>query len=142
LLEYVEVHHCGGGTGDHQIYMASDEVAHPGAVFRMQYCYVHDANGGNSVKSRAERNEIYYNWIEGALYHELELIGPDPNGAQSSWTVDLKREDSVIVTNGTGGPNVMRANAAEFMWMNGEQIAGSSNWMMSGATNIPGQWNG
>ena len=59
LLEYVEVHHCGGGDRDHQIYMATDEVAHPGAVFRMQYCYVHDANGGNSVKSRAERNEIY-----------------------------------------------------------------------------------
>ncbi len=33
-------------------------------------------NGGNNVKSRAERNEIYYNWIEGALYHELELHRP------------------------------------------------------------------
>ena len=39
-------------------------------------------NGGNAVKSRAQRNEIYYNWIEGAVYHELELIGPDPAGRQ------------------------------------------------------------
>ena len=95
-LEYVEVHHCGGGTFDHQIYMATDESAHPGAVFRMQYCYVHDANGGNDVKSRAERNEIYYNWIEGALYHELELIGPDPAGGVAE---GLKREDSDVVGN-------------------------------------------
>src|SRR5262249_21397512 len=61
LLEYVEVHHCGAGTSQHQIYMATDEVNHPGSVFRMQFCYVHDATGGNSVKSRAERNEIYFN---------------------------------------------------------------------------------
>ena len=73
--------------------MATDEEAYPGAVFRMQYNYVHDANGGNNVKSRAERNEIYFNWIEGAYYHELELIGPD--GQDES----LKREDSDVVGN-------------------------------------------
>lgn len=77
LLEFVEVHHCGSDTQRHQIYMTTDQNAHPGSVFRMQHCYVHDANGGNNVKSRAERNEIYCNWVEGALYHELELIGPD-----------------------------------------------------------------
>ena len=62
--------------------MATDEVTYPGSVFRMQHNYVHDANGGNAVKSRAQRNEIYFNWIEGALYHELELIGPDPGRRQ------------------------------------------------------------
>ncbi len=93
LLQYVEVYKCGAGTQNHQIYMATDESAHKGSVFRMQSCYVHDANGGNNVKSRAERNEIYGNWIEGALYHELELIGPD--GQDPS----LAREDSDVVGN-------------------------------------------
>ena len=96
LLEYTEVHHCGGGTFDHQIYMATNEVDYPGSVFRMQHCYVHDGNGGNSVKSRAERNEIYYNWIEGAMYHELELIGPDPAGGVNE---GVAREDSDVVGN-------------------------------------------
>jgi hypothetical protein len=79
--------------------MATDEVAFPGSVFRMQHCWVHDGNGGNGVKSRAERNEIYYNWIEGSYYHELELIGPDPWGAADGWTEEMAREDSDVVGN-------------------------------------------
>lgn len=98
-LYNVEVYNCGEGSGRHQIYMATDEVNHPGSVFRMEHCYIHDGNGGNNIKSRAERNEIYYNWIESAYYHELELIGPDPWGAADGWTPDLKREDSDIVGN-------------------------------------------
>lgn len=98
-LEYSEVYGCGSGGSRHQIYMTTDQVNFPGSVFRMQYCYIHDANGGNNVKSRSERNEIYYNWIEGAYYHELELIGPDPWGVDDGWTVELKREDSDVVGN-------------------------------------------
>ncbi len=92
-LEYSEVYRTGSGDRYHQVYMATDESAHPGAVFRMQHSYVHDGNGGNNVKSRAERNEIYYNWIEGAYYHDVELIGPDGQDE------DLKREDSDVVGN-------------------------------------------
>ena len=92
-LSYVEVYACGSGDSKHPIYMATDEDAHPGSVFRMEHCYVHDGNGGNNVKSRAQRNEIRYNWIEGAMYHELELIGPD--GADEG----LFREDSDVVGN-------------------------------------------
>ncbi|WP_437333442.1 right-handed parallel beta-helix repeat-containing protein [Sorangium sp. So ce394] len=92
-LEYVEVYKCGNGTQKHSIYMATDESAYPGAVFRMQHSYVHDTNGGNAVKSRAERNEIYYNWIEGGLYKDLELIGPDGQDP------GLAREDSDVVGN-------------------------------------------
>jgi hypothetical protein len=98
-LEYSEVYRCGSGGSMHQIYMTTDEVNFPGSVFRMQYCYIHDANGGNNVKSRSERNEIYYNWIEGAYYHELELIGSDPGGVDDGWTIGLKREDSDVVGN-------------------------------------------
>jgi hypothetical protein len=92
-LEHVEVHHCGSGTQYHQIYMATDNTMFPQARFRMRFSYVHDANGGNSVKSRAGRNEIHYNWIEGALYHELDLIGADGQAA------GLVREDSEVVGN-------------------------------------------
>jgi hypothetical protein len=95
-LEHVEVHHCGNGTSQHAIYMATNEEDYPGAVFRMQHCWVHDQNGGNAVKSRAERNEIYYNWIEGATFHLLELIGPDPAGGVSA---EEAREDSDVVGN-------------------------------------------
>jgi hypothetical protein len=92
-LDHVEVFHAGAGDQKHPIYIATDEVAFPGSVFRMQHCYLHDNNGGHGVKSRAERNEIYYNWIEGSYYHELELIGPD--GPPEA----LKREDSDVVGN-------------------------------------------
>src|SRR5262249_42847010 len=50
-LEYSEFYGSGSGDRNHQIYMATDEVAHPGSVFRMQHCYVHDSVGGNNVKS-------------------------------------------------------------------------------------------
>jgi Calx-beta domain len=92
-LEHVEVHHNGSGTQYHQVYMSADQDAFPNAVFRMRFSYVHDANGGNSVKSRAARNEIHYNWIEGALYHELDLIGSE------LYADDAAREDSEIVGN-------------------------------------------
>lgn len=93
LMDRCEFYGNGNGLYDHQIYMATDETAYPGSVFRMQGCYVHDGAGGNNVKSRAERNEIYANWIEGAVYHELDLIGPD--GQNES----LAREDSDVVGN-------------------------------------------
>lgn len=97
-LEYVEVYNCGAGTGQHPVYMATDEFKYPGAVFRMRHCYLHDQRGGNNVKSRAERNEIYYNWISGGFYGEIELIGPDPQGNRNVST-DTKREDSDVVGN-------------------------------------------
>lgn len=100
-VEYSEFHHNGANTTPpaHQIYMATDEVAFPLAVFRLQYCYLHDGNGGNNVKSRSGRSEIYYNWIEGASLHGLELIGfdfPDDNPLATEATL---REDGDVVGN-------------------------------------------
>jgi len=92
-LEYSELYHNGNGTNSHQIYMATDETMYPGSVFRIQFCYVHDGLGGNNVRSRAQRNEIYYNWVEGAFYHELDLIGPIDGDSLPF------REDSDIVGN-------------------------------------------
>lgn len=103
LVEYCEIYNCGGEPKQgfdfaHQIYMATDEVKYPNAVFRLQHCYIHDAKGGNNVKSRSGRNEIYYNWIEGARYHAVELIGPDLSD-NDDMTETTKREDSDVVGN-------------------------------------------
>lgn len=98
-IEYSELRNSGSGDRNHTIYVATDEIAHPGSVFRLQHSYVHSASGGNLVKSRAERNEIHHNWLEGGFYHELELIGPDPGGAPAGWSEALVREDSDVVGN-------------------------------------------
>ncbi len=95
LLEHCEIYRTGEGDRSHQVYMSTDQLAHPGSVFRMQFCYLHDGNGGNGVKSRAERNEIYYNWIEGSYYHELELIGPDPGGTPVDEDAYVEHSDVV-----------------------------------------------
>ena len=95
-VEYCEIYGCGEGDGRHQIYMSTNENDYPGSVFRLRFCYIHDGTGGNNVKSRAERNEIYYNWLENPYYHNLELIGPDPAGGVAE---DEAREDSDVVGN-------------------------------------------
>jgi hypothetical protein len=92
-LDGVEVYRCGEGTQKHPIYMATDEVMYPNAVFRMQSSYLHDQRGGNNVKTRAGRNELYYNWIEGGFYREIELIAPETTPES------VKREDSDVVGN-------------------------------------------
>jgi hypothetical protein len=95
-LEYSEITRCGNGTSQHAIYVTSDQNNHEHSVFRMRFNYVHDQNGGNAVKSRAERNEIHYNWIEGTRYHLLELIGPDEDAVTPPPGI---REDSDVVGN-------------------------------------------
>lgn len=98
-LEYSEIRTSGGGDSRHALYIQSDEVSNPGSVFRMRFNYVHQGTGGNLLKSRHERNEIHYNWFEGAWYHELELIGPDPFHQLPGWTPGLAREDSEVLGN-------------------------------------------
>ncbi len=95
-VEYCEVFHCGRGESGHQLYISTNEDDYPGSVFRLQFCYIHDGNGGENVKSRAERSEIYYNWLENPCYHNLELIGPDPAGGVAETTA---REDAEIAGN-------------------------------------------
>jgi hypothetical protein len=103
LLERVEVYNCASvqtGNRKHQIYIATDEVAHPGAVFRMELSYVHDCgSGGSNVKSRAERTELYSNWIENGGLYELELYGPDEDFVPNGWHEDLAREDADVAGN-------------------------------------------
>jgi hypothetical protein len=102
-VEYCEFYGNGvptGGATQHQIYMATDEEAHPGATFRLQYCYLHDCVEGDNVKSRSERNEIYYNWIEraGTSGHGLGLFAPDPDD-NDQVQINTAREDAEVIGN-------------------------------------------
>jgi len=102
-VEYCEFYGNGvptGGATQHQIYMATDEIAHPKATFRLQYCYLHDGVEGDNVKSRCERSEIYYNWIElaGSSGHGLGLFAPDPDD-NDQVTIATAREDADVVGN-------------------------------------------
>jgi len=96
MLDHVEVYGCGKGLYAHQIYVGSDVTRYPKAVFEMRYCYVHDGIGGNNVKSRVTQNKIEYNWIEGAAFHEMDLVGPDPKAQKAPDTVHC---DAVVVGN-------------------------------------------
>jgi len=108
-LEYVEVARCGGAPGGHSIYMSTDPVAYPGAVFRMEHCYVHDCTWGNCVKTRAERNEIRYNWLESDVLRALVLIGrddergPRPMHSEVIGNVLISRSDLPVVQAGHDG---------------------------------------
>ncbi|MGE0641886.1 MAG: hypothetical protein AB7G12_10940 [Thermoanaerobaculia bacterium] len=95
-VEYTEVSRAGNGTTQHGLYVTSDQNAHPGSVFRLEHSFIHDLNGGNALKSRAERNEIRYNWFEGTRYHLMELIGPDEGAVTPPPAI---REDSDVVGN-------------------------------------------
>ncbi len=98
-FEYNEVYRSGSGTTRHSMYIQSDEVAYPGAVFRMRFNYVHSGNGGILMRTRHERSEIYYNWFEGSTNEEVEFVGPDCHTQKPGWTPDLRREDTDFVGN-------------------------------------------
>lgn len=216
-LEFSEVRNAGSGTMRHPIYMQSDEVAWPDAVFRMRFNYVHSGNGGNLLKNRHQRAEIHYNWFEGAAYQALELVGPDCETQRAGWSPGLKREDADVVGNviiqtsgwrnairlggdlngrsqgrvrlvnntivfarsgtsnavlvqlgleslemhnnlihqtGTGTLNIVAENPASDVdapvcaptsrepWSSGRKVAGSHNWVPSGAGAVPAEWTG
>ncbi len=114
-LEYSEIARAGAGTSRHAIYMQSDEVTWPDTVFRMRFNYIHDGNGGVLVRSRHQRSEIHYNWIENAAYGEMELIGPDCDTQKPGWTTNLRREDADVV-----GNVIVHTNS----WRNAVRIGG------------------
>ena len=101
-IEYSELHHIGGAGNDqkHTIYAQTGEIEHPGAVFRLRHSYLHDGASGNLVKSRAQRTELHYNWIEGAHVQEVEMLSPDPDYQEDpAWSDATAREDGEMVGN-------------------------------------------
>lgn len=74
-IEYCDIYHNGAFVGDHNIYIASDRVRHPEAITKVRFNYIHDSYQGAGLKSRALRNEVYYNWFENNYSSEADL-GP------------------------------------------------------------------
>ncbi len=111
-LEYSEIYNAGAGDQKHPIYMTSDATRYPGAVFLMRFNTVRDGKGGNLLKSRHQRNLIYYNWFEGGVYQEIELIGPDcaasPNGNPPSINADSDVVGNVIIHTSTTHNSAIR----------------------------------
>ncbi|HHH30729.1 MAG TPA: hypothetical protein ENK57_20630 [Polyangiaceae bacterium] len=91
-VEYSNFTDNGSGDYKHQIYVTTDQEMYPGSSVRIQFNYIHDASGGLNIKSRAERTEIYFNWIEAAVLNDIDLVGPDASA-------DGAREDSDVVGN-------------------------------------------
>lgn len=156
-LDQVEVCRCGQGLFAHQIYVGSSLAMYPKALFRMRYCYVHDGTGGNNVKSRVTRNKIEYNWIEGALFHELDLVGPDPKAQKTvSGEVhcDADVVGNVLVKTGASLGTVARlgsdgtgASRGRYRFVNNTVIvranvaAALGVFWMKGAVESVGMWN-
>jgi hypothetical protein len=69
-----------GESYHHALYIATDRDAFPDAILRVEHSYLHN-NKGNSIKSRAKRAEIYYNFIDAPnvqdAFYGIELIGYD-----------------------------------------------------------------
>jgi hypothetical protein len=82
VIERTEVTRAGaqivGRPTEHAIYIATDRDQFPQAVLRVQHSYIHNFRGAG-IKSRSNRNEIYYNWIESKVdphsLYALELAG-------------------------------------------------------------------
>jgi hypothetical protein len=126
-LEYSEIYNAGSGSQRHPIYMQSDEVAFPDSVFRMRFNYLHDGKGGNLVKVRHQRSEVYYNWLEGSAYQALEFIGPDCWEQQAGWSTNLKREDADVV-----GNVIVQSGS----WANAIRIGGDLNGRSQGRVRL------
>jgi hypothetical protein len=204
-VEFTEIDHCGSGTQKHPVYVTTDQRAHPGAVFTLRHSYIHASNGGHNLKSRAERTEVLYNWMEGAYYRDMECVCTDNEGtgaykdrrcdcelignvfrkttanvqaglrfgtdgtsgsngrvrivnntflreAGTGPTIFLMGDatgglDSIELHNNVfyasnGTPDILSDADLGAYWVAGRQVAGSNNWVMTGSTEVPGEWTG
>ncbi|HEX3479764.1 MAG TPA: BACON domain-containing carbohydrate-binding protein [Kofleriaceae bacterium] len=76
-LEYSEIADCGNSDTRHSVYISTDPTNFPGATCHVRYNYIHDGANGILLKTRCQRNEIYYNWLENFPCHFMQLIGMD-----------------------------------------------------------------
>ena len=105
----------GPGNLKHPIYVATDLTRYPFSRFRIERSWVHDNRHGNSVKSRARRTEVLYNWLEadGEQRQVLELVGPEkrdcpvPDGRNTERLCGAEVVGNVLIARGRH-PNLVR----------------------------------
>jgi len=109
VLDQDEVHHCGswpeGENLKHPVYVATDPSLYPDAALRVMHCFLHDNPGGNAIKSRAGRLEVYFNWIETSesqdAYYSVESVGFEEFPSEPGQNADIV--GNVLVHLGTSG---------------------------------------
>jgi hypothetical protein len=103
---------CESDAIKHPVYVATDPDAFPGSVLRIRNSYLHDNLAGETIKSRAQRAEIYNNWIESKddqTYKQdraLGLYGYDGATASLSNPIHHDVVGNVIVV--VGGSSMAR----------------------------------
>ena len=92
-VEFCEVYENGEHVGDHNLYLTSDQARYPNAVTTVQFNYIHDANVGIGVKTRARRTNIYFNRIENNASTAIDILGADLGGDDRDTMLDLQEID-------------------------------------------------
>ena len=105
VIEYSEFDRNGIGSGQaHQMYIG-DGVK----TLTVQYCYIHDANSGQGIKSRAEKAYILYNRITDETDGNYNI---DLSNGGEAWIVGN------ILEQGNGSDNsVMMTYGVEAHWI-------------------------
>jgi hypothetical protein len=95
---------CQSNAIKHPVYVATDPQAFPGSVLRVKDSYLHGNVAGETIKSRAQRAEIYNNWIEskGQQDHALGLYGYDAFDASPSNPIHHDVVGNVLIAVGGG----------------------------------------
>ena len=97
LFENTEFNHNGAGDGySHNMYIGAN-------TFTLRYCYVHNANVGHEVKTRAKVNNILYNRISnetGSASRELQLANGGPSFVIGNVIYQGNGGNSQIITYG------------------------------------------
>ena len=76
-IEFCEIRQNGARMGDHNIYIACDEVRNPNAETIIRFNYSHHSSAGLALKTRTRRNFIAYNRFEYNQATAFDLLGPD-----------------------------------------------------------------
>lgn len=80
LVEYSEIAYC--GSPDYQGYTHNMYMG--GTSLTVRYCYLHDSDSAQNIKSRAHYTELLYNYIADANSKEVDLVEASETNAANS----------------------------------------------------------